>query len=351
MNFPPVKTRRLALVAALAALLAPAARAQSSLAELAAYAGADRAQKLAEGARKEGALTLYGSTPVEDMGPLIAAFEAKHGIKAKYWRGGPEDLLRRGATELRAGRHEADVLETNISTVEALRREGMYQKVISPAQDDLAPALVYDHREYVGTRLNIIIAGYNTNLIKKADLPANYEALRDPKWKGKLAWEQTDHDWFATVAKTMGQDKTIEIFRAIATTNGISVRNGHTLLSNLVVAGETPFSLNVFHYRVEQLARQGAPIAPLVIAPAVGRPNGVGVAKKAPHPHAALLWYDFMLTDAQPMLLARDFTPTNQKVAKLPDMPIALVDPTQLLDEGDKWSKLFKEIGQIRPAR
>ena len=86
-------------------------------------------------------------------------------------------------------------------------------------------------------------------------------------------------------------------------------------------------------------------------APAVGRPNGIGVAKKAPHPHAGLLWYEFMLTDGQNILRDRDFTPTNQKVAKLPDMPLVIVDPTQLLDEGDKWSRLFREIGLLRPSR
>ena len=166
---------------------APAAA--QSMADLAAYAGADRAQKLADGAKKEGTVTLYGSTPTEDMAPLIAAFEAKYGVKVRLWRGGPEDLLRRASTEARGGRHEFDVLETNTPTVEALRREGLFQKVVSPAQDDLAPQVRYPHGEYMGTRLNIIIAGYNTNLVKKADLPADYAALRDPKWKGKLAWE------------------------------------------------------------------------------------------------------------------------------------------------------------------
>ena len=62
-------------------------------------------------------------------------------------------------------------------------------------------------------------------------------------------------------------------------------------------------------------------------------------------------WYDFMLTDGQTILQARDFTPTNQKVAKFPDMPLVIVDPGQLLDEGDKWSKLFKEIGLTKPGR
>ncbi len=337
--------------AAMCAALVTSAAAQSEPDGLAGLTEPARTQKLVEGARKEGALLLYCSTPVEDMAPLIAAFEAKHGVRVKLWRGGPEDLLRRGATELRAGRHEVDVLETNISTVEALRREGLYRKVISPAQDDIAPAVLYEHREYVGTRLNIIIAGYNTKLVRKEDLPASYGELRDPKWKGRLAWEASDYDWFATVARAMGPDRAIETFRAIASTNGISVRNGHTLLSNLVAAGETPLSLNVFHYRIEQLARQGAPVAPWVIVPAVGRPNGIGVARKAPHPNAALLWYDFMLTDGQAILRERDFTPTNQKVQKLPDMALSIVDPTQLLDEGDKWSRLFKEIGLTKPAR
>jgi iron(III) transport system substrate-binding protein len=182
-------------------------------------------------------------------------------------------------------------------------------------------------------------------------LPKSWEDLKDPRWKGKLGWEMTDYDWFATVVEAMGREKGIALFRQIAETNGISVRNGHTLLSNLVVAGEVPLSLNVFHYRVDQLARKGAPIAPLTLPPAVGRPNAIAVSRRAPHPATALLYYDFMLSDGQKILLEREFTPTNLKVQPLPSMDLRIVDSVAMLDAGDMWSKLFKEIGALKPGR
>jgi iron(III) transport system substrate-binding protein len=328
----------------------PSALAQS-LSDLATYAGADRTEKLKALAAREGTLSVYASTPVVDMTPLSKAFEARYGIKVVHWRGGPEDILRRTVTEARGGRHDFDVVETNAPTVEAIRREALLQKVVSPVIRDIAPGVVPAHGEWVGERLNIIIGGYNTDQFRPSTLPKSWEDLKDPRFKGKLGWEMTDYDWFATVVEAMGKEKGLALFRQIAETNGISVRNGHTLLSNLVVAGEVPLSLNVFHYRVDQLARKGAPIAPLSLPPAVGRPNAIAIARQAPHPASALLYYDFMLTEGQKILLERDFTPTNIKVRPLPDMNLRIVDAVAMVDTGDYWSKLFKEIGAIKPSR
>ena len=80
-----------------------------------------------------------------------------------------------------------------------------------------------------------------------------------------------------------------------------------------------------------------------MIPPGISRFLGTGVLRRAPHPHAAILFLDFMLSDAQTLLLARDFTPTNMKVKPL-DIAFTLVDPAQMLDQGDKWAKLFDEI-------
>lgn len=345
------RSLRWGLAALVAMGLGPALAAAQNLSDLATYSGADRIEKLKALAAREGTLTVYASTPVSDMAPIAKAFEARYGLKLVHWRGGPEDILRRTVTEARGGRHDFDVVETNAPTVEAIRREALLQKVVSPVTQDIAPAVVPAHGEWVGERLNIIIGAYNTNQIQASALPKSWEDLKDPRFKGKLGWEMTDYDWFATVVQAMGKDKGLALFRQIAQTNGISVRNGHTLLSNLVVAGEVPLSLNVFHYRVDQLARNGAPIAPLTLPPAVGRPNAIALARQAPHPASALLYYDFMLTEGQKLLLARDFTPTNLTVQPLPDMNLKIVDAAAMVDSGDYWSKVFREIGALKPSR
>jgi iron(III) transport system substrate-binding protein len=69
------------------------------------------------------------------------------------------------------------------------------------------------------------------------------------------------------------------------------------------------------------------------------------VTRNAPHPHAAVLFYDFMRREAQELLASRDFTPSNLKVKPLPaGLKVEFIDPKVVLDEGDKWTKLWNEI-------
>jgi iron(III) transport system substrate-binding protein len=314
-------------------------------AEVAGYQGADRQQRLIEGAKKEGELTIYSSAPVDDMAVLIGAFEKKYGIKVKLWRAGSEKVLQRAVAEARANRFDVDVIETNGPELESLHREKQLQEVKSPYLTDLIAPAVLPHREWIGTRINIFTIAYNTNIVSKADLPKTYQDLLDPKWKGKLGIEAEDLDWFAAIVTEMGEEKGLKLFRDIVATNCISVRKGHTLLANLVASGEVPLALTVYNYKTEQLKNKGAPVDWFAIAPAIARPNGVGVTKRAPHPNAAVLFFDFMLTDAQPLLLKREFVPTSKKIeTPLNKIPLKFVDPKVILDENEKWTKLYEEI-------
>lgn len=331
----------------LASTLAAPAFAQSAptVAEIAAYQGADRTARLIEGARKEGTLTLYGSAPLDDLAAITEAFEKAYGVKVRVWRASSENIVQRGVTEARGGRFDADVFETNDPEMEALRRERLLQEVGSPHVAELLPAAVPAHREWIGTRVNIFTAAYNTRLVRKEDLARNYGDLLDRKWKGKLGIEAEDLDWFAAVVAGLGEADGLKLFRDIVAANGISVRKGHTLLTNLVVSGEVPLALTVYQYKAAQLRDAGAPIEVLALPPVIARFQGIGVARRAPHPYAAVLFVDFMLSEAQALLLKRDFLPANTRVnPSLAQMHLSFIDPARVLDEHDKWAKLYKEI-------
>jgi iron(III) transport system substrate-binding protein len=116
-----------------------------------------------------------------------------------------------------------------------------------------------------------------------------------------------------------------------------------------VVTGEVPLALTTYLYKVLQLKNDGAPIDYVVLPPEVARPQGTGMARKAPHPNAAVLFMDFLLSDGQEILAKRDFIPTNVKVKPLPEnMPLIFVDPALLLDQNDKWEKLYKDVISAR---
>ena len=317
----------------------------NNIAALAALTGAERLKRLAEGAKKEGLVSIYTSMPLDDMAALTSAFEAKYGVKAKVWRSGSEKILQRGLLEAKANRFEVDVFETNSPETEVLSREKVLIAGNSPFLNELIPQAIPSHKEWIATRLNIFTCAYNTKLVKKEELPKTYQDLLDPKWKGKLSVEADDSDWLAETVMKMGEEKGLALFREIARKNAVSVRKGHTLLSNLVASGEVPLALTVYNYKIEQMKNSGAPIDWFALDPTIARPNANGVARNAPHPHAALLFQDFELSEGQHILGKRDFIPTSTKVpSNLNKMPLIFANPKTTLDDGQKWNKIYDDI-------
>ncbi|HEY1327831.1 MAG TPA: extracellular solute-binding protein [Casimicrobiaceae bacterium] len=313
---------------------------------LATYEGADRAEKLVEGARKEGDVLVYTSAPSDDFKALTEAFEKKYGVKVKFWRSSADKVAQRGISEGRAKRFEADVFETDSGALDALMRENLLTPVRSPMQDELRPDVRFGHQSWFGSRLNVFALAYNTKALKKTDLPHSYEALLEPKWKGKLGVEAEDSDWFSALCQQLGEQKTTRLFREIVARNGVSVRRGHADLASLVASGDIPLALTAYDAKIERMKAKGAPIDWFVIPPAIARMSGVGVAARAPHPHAALLWLDFELSEeGQRVLLEHDFVPTNRRIeTKLDKFPLRYIDSNAIIDDGAKWDKLYAEI-------
>src|SRR6266852_691119 len=341
---------RLKTVLVLAGLLVPSfsASAQVALptvAEVAAYAGTDRAERLIAGAKREGTLTLYTSAAVDDMAVPAAAFEKKYGVKLRVWRASSEHIVQRSVTEARGGRYDADVFETGGAAMEALHREKLLQQAKVPGLAALNPAAFTPHGEWTGTRFNVFVAAVNTRLVAREEFPKSYDDLLDPRWKGRLGIEAEDSDWFGAVIGQLGEERGLKLFRVIVAANGISVRKGHTLLANLVVSGEVPFALTAYAYKTEQLRKAGAPIDWFVIPPSVARFEGAGVARRASHPNAAILFFEFMLTDGQDILLARDFFPARANARPLPEgASVHFLDSAKGLDEYPKWSKQYRDV-------
>jgi iron(III) transport system substrate-binding protein len=218
--------------------------------------------------------------------------------------------------------------------------------VKSPHLADLIAPAVLPHGEWTGTRLNVFVQAYNTRLVKKQDLPKTWEEFANPKWKGKIGIEQEDSDWLAGIFNDIGDARARKVFRDMVAANGMSVRKGHTLLSQLIVSGEVPLALTVYNYKAEQLKKQGAPIDWFVIGNAIARPNGTAVARRAPHPHAAVLFYDFELSpEGQQIIANLEFVPTSKKIdTPLNRMPMKFVDSKVAIDEYDKWKTLYGQL-------
>jgi iron(III) transport system substrate-binding protein len=309
------------------------------------YRGADREQRLLENARKEGSVVLYTSLAPSESGPLGQAFEKKTGVKVEIFRTISEKIVQRAVTEARARRFAFDVVETNGPEMEIMAREKVFSEFHSPYLADLPARAIPAHRQWIPDRVNFFVVAFNTAKVKREEIPKNYRGFIDPRWKGRLGIEATDAEWMATLVKLWGEPAGLAYFRKLAEMKP-DVRKSHVLLAELIAAGEIPLGLTVYNSNAESLKRRGAPIDWLPVEPVVGRPQGIAVARNAPHPHAALLFADFVLSpEGQELLNSMGRVPVSTKVkTELNRFEYTMVDPATVLDEQDRWNKLWEGL-------
>ena len=300
---------------------------------------------LLERAKKEGTVTLYTSMQLTDSRPLTEAFEKKHGIRVSLWRASGEKVAQRVLTEARGGRFDVDVVETDGAQMEILHRERQLSALTGTSVADIPAHIVPAHKGYVPTRLTLYVLAYNTNRVRASEVPNSYNDLLDPKWTGRFALEAADVAWFAAVASAMGEDKGLAFFRKLAAMKP-SIRAGHTLMAELVAAGEIDMAIDAHVQGVARLKDKGAPIQWKALSPAFGQPSSVGVARRAPHPNAALLFAAFVLSrEGQEIIKSRNRVPSSNAVdSPLNKFSYELVEPALMLDDWDKWSRLWSAL-------
>ena len=262
---------------------------------LAAQAGwAQSDPKLIEAARKEGKLVWYTSTSVTDSQPLLDDFEKLFPfLKGEIVRASGENTLNRIMTESRAGRWDFDVV--TISEVDTL----MDAKLLAPYKSPEAKNFIADFKDpdgyWTAIYVNYMTIGYNSKLISDKDAPKSWEDLLDGKWKGKLAMDQEEYTWYATLKKAWGKEKTQKYMQALAKQN-IDWRKGHTLITQMMAAGEFPISI-VYAHRTQAMKQKGAPVDWVsTVNPIVVTLNSAGLSPKPAHPNVARLFIDFVLS-------------------------------------------------------
>ncbi|HEY4316789.1 MAG TPA: extracellular solute-binding protein [Herbaspirillum sp.] len=309
------------------------------------YSGADRMQRILEKARAEGSMTFYTSMSTVESRPLADAFTKKYGIKVELWRAPNEALLQRILTEAQSNRNSFDVVETNATEAEAMSREQRLSAFYTPYLADFPAAAVPAHHMWMPDRFNYLVTAYNTNKVKKEDLPKTYEGFKDPKWKGRVAIEAGDWDWMATVVQKMGQEKGTAFFKDFAATKP-ELRKGHPLMAQLIGSGEVQVGLTTFLANVVSGKEQHIPIDYAPVQPVLAVPFAIGVAKQAPHPYAALLFADFVLSpEGQEVLNELGRLPASNKIKNNPiNFPFTVLDINASLADSLKRQKIWNAL-------
>ena len=315
----------------LSMVAAPASFAQSTE-QILSYMGADRQQFLERGANAEKELVLYSAMIVNQaVRPLVEAFQKRYpGIKASYWRGDANEIPRRILAEVQARNVVADVVE-GTSTGVTLERAGVILSFNSPKIAEYEEIHRDPNHLWAATRLSYYCAAINTNLVTAADAPKTYEALLDPKWKGKISWRvgvDSGPPLFITNLRiAWGDEKAESYLKKLSELNTVNFAAGSArTLVDRVIAGEYPIALNIFCHHPLISAAKGAPVASLLMDPMISTAGNIVIPKGVRHPYAASLFVDYVLSEeGQKILAVAEYYPAHPKVE--PSKVIASVVP------------------------
>lgn len=268
--------------------------------------GASHAQSTAEAAARDGEVVWYTAMNTSDTEPLRKGFEQKYpGVKVTIYRQPGEKVRTRILAEAEAHRYSWDVVSFNALDMEVLDGARMLAPYVSPqTAKGFAPGAVQREGRWAAIYVRQYVIGYNTQSVRPDDAPKDWSDLLEPRWKGKLAMDEDDVEWYAGMLDAMGREKGTAYMRALAR-QGPQLRRGHSLLTKLLVAGDFPLAL-VHAAEIDSEKKAGAPVDWVrTLDPIVTAPSVVAISSHAPHPGAARLLVDFLLSREGQEIIAR----------------------------------------------
>ena len=320
-----------------------------SLAELAVYSGADREQVLVAGAKREGKLVWYTAMAGGSYKELARSFEAKYGVQVEAYRGTSKDLISKVLAESQAKKFLMDVAESSPPLLMLMRSMNLLApfyvphlaKYLPEAKEETGKGTVYwatDRESYMGF-------AYNREKLPATAVPKSYDDLLNPALKGRLAFATTDTGTrtVGAMLKFKGEEFLKKLKTQEITMHGVSAQ----ALNDLIISGEVEASPTIFRNHVLVAMEKKAPVAwvPMEVVPASA--GSAGLSVHAPHPHAAVLFVDFL------------FSPDGQKILEKYEYGSAAKDYgfkrwyvergmtlDQLETESARWEKLLRDLGR-----
>jgi iron(III) transport system substrate-binding protein len=258
---------------------------------------AQRKTALEEGAKKEGQVVIYTSVSLSDYPKILAAFEQAHPyIKTHAFRSTPSGVFRRVDTEAKTGRFAVDLVGSAPIEVWQLKERQLSTPYASPERDSLFKGSFDADSYWTAFDITPIVLAYNTKLVSAQEVPKNYQDLLNPKWRGKMSLGTEDYDWFSVMLDHMGKDKGLDYMKSLAKQNLHMPGSSSVMRVQLLLAGESSIAIAARGRRVAELKSKGAPIDFRIFDPYAGEPDLLALLQRAPNPHAAILFYDWLVS-------------------------------------------------------
>ncbi len=308
-----------------------------------------RMAELTEGAKKEGKVLWYSALTVEENNRLLKRFHDKYPyIETALYRSNEQNILNRILVEAQAKRHLCDVTMVTGIVGETLKKRGLLAEYLSPQRKFYPEGLKDPAGFWTDLTMSLNVVGYNTKLVPPGEAPKTWQDLLNPKWKRRMGMDDKAFYWFANMLKVMGEEKGLEYMKKLSQQD-ILFRTGRTLNAQILAAGEVSIGIALYNHRFEEMKPKGAPIEWVPIEPVVPEIHPLGVSSHAPHPHAARLLVDFLLSrEGQEMIASFYKIPSRIDVDPIiPRMKKGfniLPFDLSVVNDFERYIKLYREI-------
>ena len=317
---------------------------ESVFAELEGLTGQERRDRLVELAGEEDAeLQAYGSNT--DLADLAAAFTEQYGIPVEVYRARTQEVLQRVLEEAEAGQLQADLFDNNGYEMGIIADHGLTVDYEGAVQDQLREGTDWDG--WTANRFTITSPVWNTDVIQ--DPPTEFADMADPRFAEELIIEPTAFDWYMTLSswfqdQGMTEEEFDEMFLGIVRNS--TVLQGNTNQVQFLASGEYGISAGTFNHLIDEAIASGAPLERLpAVGPIIARPNGMGLARRTEYPASTLLFFEWLLTDAQPTLVEEYRLPALDGIET--DLlegidELITIDVERLVSEGQEWEERYE---------
>ena len=332
------------LASALALAPSPAKPAPQTNEDIANYAGADRQAVLEAGARREGRLLIYATGTQAE--PLYEGFGQKYPfIRVASFRADSGAVARRMMEEYAAGAYLADAIDLSTAGLRPMLEAKLLLPYLSPELQKVRKEAIEPGGHWVIGYESYLSLGYNTQLVSETEAPSTLDDLLDPKWQGKFAVPGTSTltNWIGALVLDKGEDFVRRLGRQKFRIYQVTAR----AVANFVVSGEVALSPALYNSHIANSRARGASVAWRPLGGVFSTTGGVAFAAKAPHPHAAMLFVDFVLSrEGQSIYQKLGYASARTDFAN-PEKPPRihyLADRPSYFQDYENWSALGRQV-------
>ncbi len=314
---------------------------------------------LVEAARREGTVVWYSGLIVNQIvRPLADGFEKKYpGIKVQGSRLTSSEAALKIMNEARAGKPQADLFD-GTALVFRLVAAGAVENYEPEAARAFPNTSKGPNGAWTALNTYVLTPAVNTEMVPEKDVPKTLQDLLDPKWRGRMAWTNDPTTagppgFIGVVLTSMGQQAGMEYLKRLAQQNIVNVPASQRVVLDQVIAGQYPLALMTFDYHSVISANEGAPVRWLPIEPAAELPNPVGLVRNGPHPNAAKLFLEYILSpEGQTVFREASYIPANPAVTpKDPSLTpegghfkAVVITPETTAAKLDEWAAIYNEL-------